>query len=137
MTALLVILDAALTLLAGAALTGLIRTHLTIAERALIGLVSGLLVTSAATYGLSLLAGLTTATVIGGPLVVLGAALAGSLLTVDPRAAWYASWVESRDGWSQHVPWFSIAALAAGVAVVTAIFAHTVGYPASRPPGSE
>jgi len=88
--------------------------------------VSGLLVTSAATYGLSLLAGLTTATVIGGPLVVLGAALAGSLLTVDPRAAWYASWVESRDGWSQHVPWFSIAALTAGVAVVTAIFAHTV-----------
>jgi hypothetical protein len=125
-TALLVILDAALTLAAGAVLTGLIRTHLTIAERALIGLVSGLLLSSAATYGLSLLAGLTTATVIGGPLVVLGAALVGSLLTVDPRAAWYASWVESRDRWSQHIPWFSMATLVAGLAIVTAVFAHTV-----------
>ena len=45
MTALLVILDAALTLLAGAALTGLIRTHLTVVERGLIGVVLGLLVT--------------------------------------------------------------------------------------------
>jgi hypothetical protein len=125
-TALLVVIDAALTLAAGAVLTGLIRTRLTVAERALIGLVSGLLLSSAVTYILSLLAGLTTGTVIGGPLIVLGAALVASLLTVDPRAAWYSSWVESRDGWSQHIPWFSIAALVAGIAIVTAIFAHTV-----------
>jgi len=125
-TAFLVILDAALTLTAGAALTGLIRTHLTLVERALIGIVSGLLVATGITYGLSLLVGLTTETVIGGPLVALFLALAGSLLTVDPRSTWYASWVESRDRWSQQIPWFSIAALAGGVAVVTAIFAHTV-----------
>ncbi len=126
MTALLVILDTALTLTAGAALTGLIRTHLTLVERALIGVISGLLVATAATYALSLLLGLTAGTVIGGALLALLVALAGSLLTVDPRSTWYTSWVESRDRWSQQVPWFSIAGLAAGVAVVTAIFAHTV-----------
>jgi hypothetical protein len=125
-TAFLVILDAALTLTAGATLTGLIRTHLTLVERALIGVVSGLLVATGITYGLSLLVGLTVETVIGGPLLALFLALAGSLLTVDPRSTWYASWVESRDRWSQQIPWFSIAALAGGAAVVTAIFAHTV-----------
>jgi hypothetical protein len=125
-TALLVTLDAALTLAAGATLTGLIRTHLTLMERALIGLVSGLLVGTAVTYGLALVAGLTAATVLGGPVIVLGAALAASLLTVDPRSTWYASWVESRDAWAQRVPWTSIIALALGGAAVTAIFAHTV-----------
>ena len=56
-TAFLVVLDAALTLAAGAALAGLVRTHLTLAERARIGVTSGLLVGTAATYGLCLLAG--------------------------------------------------------------------------------
>jgi hypothetical protein len=125
-TALLVVLDAALTLAAGATLTGLIRTHLTLMERALIGLVTGLLTGTGATYGLSLIAGLSTATVILGPLLVLGAALGVSLLTVDPRSTWYAAWVESRDGWAQRIPWLSIVALAVGAVAVTAIFAHTV-----------
>jgi hypothetical protein len=125
-TALLVSLDAALTLAAGATLTGLIRTHLSLMERALIGVVSGLLVAAAVTYGLALVAGLTIATVLGGPLLVLVAALAASLLTVDPRSTWYASWVESRDAWAQRVPWTSIIALALGGGAVTAIFAHTV-----------
>jgi hypothetical protein len=125
-TAFLVILDAALTLAAGAALTGLIRTHLTLMERGLIGVITGVLVASGVTYGLSLLFGLSTATVLEGPLIALAGALAASLLTVDPRSTWYASWVESRDRWAQHVPWFSIVALALGGAAVTAIFAHTV-----------
>ena len=126
MTALLVILDAALTLAAGAALAGLVRTHLTLVERALIGVTSGLLVGAGATYGLSLLAGLNTATVLVGPALALAGGLAVSLLTVNPRATWHASWVESRDRWAQRIPWFSIAALAGGGAVVVAIFAHTV-----------
>ena len=131
MTALLVILDAALTLAAGAALAGLVRTHLTLVERALIGVTSGLLVGAGATYGLSLLAGLNTATVLVGPALALAAGLAVSLLTVNPRATWHASWVESRDRWAQRIPWFSIAALAGGGAVVVAIFAHTVSSDAS------
>ncbi len=126
MTALLVILDAALTLLAGAALTGLIRTHLTVVERALIGVVLGLLVSTSATYGLSLVFGLTTETVLIGPLVVLAGALGASLLTVDPRATWYASWVESRDRWAQRIPWGSMAMVALGTVAVIFIFAHTV-----------
>jgi hypothetical protein len=125
-TAFLVILDAAVTLAAGAALSGLVRTHLTLVERLAIGLVSGLIVGTAATYGLSLLFGLDTATVLLGPLLTLGAALAISLLTVNPRATWHASWVETRDRWAAHVPWFSIAAFVGGGAVVVAIFAHTV-----------
>ena len=64
MTAFLVILDAALTFAAGAALSGLVRTHLTLVERLVIGLTSGLIVGTAVTYGLSLLFGLTTATVL-------------------------------------------------------------------------
>ena len=126
MTALLVMLDAALTLAAGAALTGLIATHLTLMERGLIGVITGVLVASGMTYGLSLVFGLSTPTVLEGPLITLAGALAASLLTVDPRATWYASWVESRDRWAQQTPWFSIIALAVGGAAVATIFAHTV-----------
>jgi len=125
-TALLVMLDAALTLAAGAALTGLIATHLTLMERGLIGVITGVLVASGMTYGLSLVFGLSVATVLEGPLITLAGALAASLLTVDPRATWYASWVESRDRWAQQTPWFSIIALAVGGAAVATIFAHTV-----------
>jgi hypothetical protein len=125
-TALLVILDAALTVAAGATLTGLVRTHLTLMERGLISVTSGLLIGSGATYGLALLAGLNTATVLLGPALVLAGGLAVSLLTIDPRATWHASWVESRDRWARGIPWFSLAALAGGAAVVAAIFAHTV-----------
>jgi hypothetical protein len=125
-TALLLLLDAALTLASGAALAGLVRTHLTLAERATIGVTSGLLVGTGATYGLSLVAGLNTATVLIGPALALGAALAVSLLTVNPRATWHASWVETRDRWMQRIPWLPIVAFAGGGAAVAAIFAHTV-----------
>ncbi len=126
MTAFLVVLDAALTLAAGAALSGLVGTQLTLVERALIGVITGLLVGTAATYGLSLVAGLNTATVLGGPLLVLVAALAASLVIADTRETWGASWVESRERWAAHTPWFSVLALAAGGGIVTVIFAHTV-----------
>jgi len=125
-TAFLVILDAVLTLAAGAALAGLVRTHLTLAERSLIGITSGLLVGTAATYGLSLLTGLTTMTVLAGPALVLVVGLLVSLLTVDQRATWHASWVESRDRWRQRIPWLAIGSLVGGIAIVVAIFAHTV-----------
>ncbi len=126
MTAFLLILDAALTLAAGAALAGLVRTHLTLVERAVIGLTCGLLIGTGATYVLALLAGLNTATVLAGPALTLVVALGVSLLTVNPRATWHASWVELRDRWAARIPWFSILALAGGAAVVIAIFAHTV-----------
>ena len=126
MTAFLVVLDAALTLAAGAALSGLVRTHLTLVERVAIGVTSGMLVGTAATYGLSLLAGLNTATALGGPALTLGGAVALSLLTVNPRATWHASWVESRDRWAQRTPWFAISAFVGGAGVIVAIFAHTV-----------
>jgi hypothetical protein len=125
-TAFLVVLDAALTLAAGAALSGLVRAQLTLVERALIAVITGLLVGTAVTYGLSLVAGLNTATVLGGPLLVLVAASAASLVIADPRETWGASWIESCDRWAAHPPWFSILALAAGGGIVTLIFAHTV-----------
>ena len=125
-TAFLVILDAALTLAAGAALAGLVRTHLTFAERSLIGITSGLLVGTAATYGLALLTALTTLTVLAGPALVLVVGLLVSLLTVNPRATWHASWVESRDRWTRRIPWLAIGSLISGAAIVAAIFAHTV-----------
>src|SRR6185437_5780197 len=77
-------------------------------------------------YGLALPVGLNTATVLAGPAITLAAGLAVSLLTVNPRAPWHASWVESRDRWMERIPWFSIAALAGCGAVVIAIFGHTV-----------
>ena len=95
-------------------------------ERVAIGLTSGLIVGAAATYGLSLLFGLDTATVLLGPLLTLAGALAISLLTVNPRATWHASWVELRDRWAARIPWFSIAAFVGGGVAVVAIFAHTV-----------
>ena len=126
MTAFLVLLDAALTIAAGGVISGLVRTHLTLAERVAIGLASGLLIGAGATYALSLVAGLNAVAVLAGPALTLVVALAISGLTVNPRATWHASWVESRDRWAHRRPWFSIAALAAGMAVVVAIFAHTV-----------
>ena len=126
MTAFLVILDAAFTLAAGAALVGLVRTHLTLLERVTVGLTSGLIIGTALTYGLSLLFGLNRATVLLGPALTLAGALAISLLTVNPRATWHASWVEARDRWAAHTPWFSIVALVGGTLAVVAIFGHTV-----------
>ena len=125
-TAFLVILDAAFTLAAGAALVGLVRTHLTLLERVTVGLTSGLIIGTALTYGLSLLFGLNRATVLLGPALTLAGALAVSLLTVNPRATWHASWVEARDRWAAHTPWFSIVALVGGTLAVVAIFGHTV-----------
>ena len=61
-----------------------------------------------------------------GPLLTLAGALAISLLTVNPRATWHASWVELRDRWAARIPWFSIAAFVGGGVAVVAIFAHTV-----------
>ena len=117
-TAFLVILDAALTLAAGAALAGLVRTHLTLVgasddrpdQRSSSS-------APAATYGLSLLVGLNTATVLLGPALVLAAGARVSLLTVNPRATWHASWVETRDRWAQRIPWMSIVAFVGGGAV--------------------
>ena len=126
MTVLLVILDAALTLAGGAALAGLVPSRLTLAERALIAAVAGLLVGAAVSYGLALIAGLNTATVLAGPALTLVVALLASRLTADPRTPWRESWEESRERWAEHTPWFSVMALAAGSAAVIAIFAHTV-----------
>ena len=103
-----------------------VRTHLTLVERTVIGLTCGLLIGTGVTYVLALLAGLNTATVLAGPALALVIALGVSLLTVNPRATWHASWVESRDRWAARIPWFSLLALAGGTAVVIAIFAHTV-----------
>ena len=127
MTALLVVLDAALTLAAGAALSGLVRTHLTLMERALIGITSGLLVGTAATYGLSLLAGLNIATVLARAGARSGRCARGVLADrrIHARRGTRRGWSRGTAGRSAS-PGSRLLAMAGGVAVVIAIFAHTV-----------
>jgi hypothetical protein len=120
---------AALLLVVGAVTAGsLPRVELRIDERALAGLVVTLLVGSAVTYLLALVAGLGVATVLGGSALTV-AGFAG--LSWRSRGAAVAAW---REGWAElvapdrrrHLVGMSVTALASLV-LFTLLFAHTLG----------
>jgi len=119
---------ALLLLLAGALAAGsLPRIDLHLEERALVGLVTALLVGSAVTFVLTLLAGLSTATVLGGGALT---ALALAAPSWRRRGAVVAAW---RDGWSElaapprrrHAAGLLVLVLAAAGSF-SLLFAHTM-----------
>jgi hypothetical protein len=125
-TPVLVALDAALTLLAGASLVGLLAIRLGFLERALIALVSGVITGSAATYGLALLAGLNDATVLAGPALVTVLALAAARFAANPWNTWKEAWAKARAEWAKRPPYLLLAFTALVIAFFTALFIHTI-----------
>ena len=120
---------AALLLIAGAVAVGsLPRIDLRIEERALIGVVVTVLVGSAVTYLLALVAGLSVATVLGGDAIVV---VAFGALSWRRRGEASAAW---RDGWARlmlpdqrsHRIGLGLTALVTTV-LFAVLFAHTLG----------
>ena len=126
MTPVLVALDAALTLVAGAGLVGLLAIRLGFVERVLIALVTGVITGSAATYGLALLAGLNTGTVLGGPAVAALVALAAARFAANPWTTWKGAWLEARAEWTKQPPYLLLGFTAVVIAFFTALFVHTI-----------
>jgi hypothetical protein len=125
-TAVLVALDAALTLLAGAGLVGLLAIRLGFVERVLIALVAGVITGSAATYGLALLAGLNAGTVLGGPAVVALVALVAARFAANPWSTWKEAWGQARGEWARRPPYLLLGFTAVVIASVTGLFVHTI-----------
>lgn len=97
MTALLTAVFLLLTAVAGAAMTALLTPSLRLEERAGVAAVTGLVLSGAVCYLLSIPAGLTVASVLGGPAVVTAVALAVARISrIRPDRVW-------RDGWSDAV----------------------------------
>ena len=126
MTPVLVALDAALTLLAGAGLVGLLTIRLGFVERMLIALVAGVITGSAATYGLALLAGLDTGTVLGGPALAAVVALAAARFTANPWSTWREAWIAARAEWAKRPPYLLLGFTAVVIAFFSALFVHTI-----------
>jgi len=90
-------------------------------ERVLIALVTALVLTPAASYGLALVFGLDTATVLLGPALVLGVCAAILIARADPLARWRAGWEESWTGWRAGRPWAMIAVTAGSVGLYASL----------------
>jgi hypothetical protein len=123
------LLAAALLLVAGTIAAGsLPRIELRIEERVLIGVVLTVLVGSAITYLLALLAGLSVATVLGGAALTV---IAFASPSWTRRAAVARAW---RGGWTElisperrrHRLWLALTAVVS-VYLFSVLFAHTLG----------
>lgn len=126
MTAVLLLADGALTLGAGAAFAGLVRVPLRLIERVLIAVVAGVILGSAATFLLALPAGLSVATVLLGPALVIAGCVAAASLWTDGLASWRESLDEARQRWSAKPPTAMLVVTLVATAFFGAIFAHTV-----------
>jgi hypothetical protein len=115
-----------LTLAAGAVLAGVVRLRLRLLERCLIAIVAGIVLSSAMTYGLALVAGLNVGTALGGPAVIVAAGAVASWTMRDPLAAWRQSWRDERERWHARTPWFALAVGAAAAGIVGVIFSRAV-----------
>ena len=128
MTALLLLAGVVLTAAAGAVLAGAVRARLSLLERALLAVVAGILFGSAVTYALSLLAGLSAATVLAGPaLIVVAGAVAGRA-GYGLLHPWVESLDEARDAWQRNPTgaWLRLGLAIAAAVIVAVIFARTV-----------
>ena len=128
MSALLLFADVLLTAAAGAVLAGLVRTRLTLPERVLLAVVSGVLAGSAVTFGLALAGGLDTVTVLAGPAAVVMLGLLLHLRGARLLAPWSDSLVAARRAWRANpaAGRLAVGGAVAAAAVVAVIFARTV-----------
>ena len=128
MTALLLLADVVLTAAAGAVLAGWVRARLTLQERALLAVVSGVLFGSGVTFGLALLAGLTVATVLAGPALVIAAGALALRRGYSPLPAWAASVDDAREAWRRGpaTAWVGTGLAVGAAVIVAAIFSRTL-----------
>jgi hypothetical protein len=120
------LLDALLTIAAGAAAVGLVTAPLRLLERALLSIVAGVVLSTAAAYGLALVAGVNSATVLCGPLLVVALALGLSTFADWPWRTWASAWHAAgakRNGRAL----FALAAYGVAATVLfSVLFAHTL-----------
>ena len=128
MTAFELAVAAGVTLAAGAVLVGWVSAPLTLVERVLVAVVTGMLFGGATTYGLALLTGLHDWNVLGGPVIVAAAGLVPAVFGRNPLRPWLESIRAARSFWSEHprTGWLAVGLGAAGAAIVTLIFARTL-----------
>ncbi len=126
MTVLLLAAVVALTTAAGAVIAGWGTTPITVLERALLAAVAGVLFGAAATYALSLAAGLSTATVLGGPAVIVAGGAVAAVAVRNPLHAWRDSLLDARVWWREHerMAWTSVLIAVAGAMIVAVIFSR-------------
>ncbi|MBV8194267.1 MAG: hypothetical protein JOY80_01925, partial [Candidatus Dormibacteraeota bacterium] len=109
-------------------IAGLVRAELSLVERSLITVVSGVILGSALSYALSLPTGLNAGTVLAGPAIVIAAGIAASAFGHTPLPAWRASMAAARTAWRSNPrrAWVAVGIAALGAAVVAVIFTRTV-----------
>lgn len=115
-----------LTCASGAAVAGLVRVPLRIEERVAIALVAGIELGALFSLGTTLAAGMRSAAVLAGPILLLGVALGVSAWGGDPRTPWRESIAEVPERWRSRELWPVIALLAVAVPGFTVLFAHTL-----------
>ncbi len=94
-----------LSVLAGGVVAGLIALHLRAEERVLVSIVAGVALPSMVTYMLAIAFGLTTTTVLFGPVAVVAVAIVCVVLgAADPRTTWREGLVEARERWTRMPP---------------------------------
>lgn len=116
----------AFTLLAGAAVIGLVRCDLRLWERLALSVVTGVVAGAAATLLLALAFGMGTATVLLGPLAVGAAAVLGSLRrrVPGPLGVWRDAWDDARGRRGEALGVSAIAG--ATLVALTWLFARTL-----------
>lgn len=128
MTAVLLAAAVVLTLAAGAVIAGLVTAPLSLLERTLVAVVTGVLFGSALTYALALLAGLNSATVVGAPALIVAAGGALTAARRSPVPAWRASIAMARAYWREHAlaAWAGAGIAALAALMVGVIFSRTL-----------
>ncbi|MFN2581386.1 MAG: hypothetical protein ABR498_01430, partial [Candidatus Dormibacteria bacterium] len=117
-----------LTLGAGVVLAGAVQTPLTLLERTLLAVVTGIIASSALTYAVSIAAGLSSATVLGGPSIVILTAVAARVFKRDALRSWRLSFAGARAFWrgDPSRAWGAVALSVVAMAIVAVIFARTL-----------
>jgi hypothetical protein len=115
-----------LTLAAGAIVAGLVRLPLRVEERAALAVVAGVELGALVTLGLVLVAGISAASVLAGP-VLLGLGALGLAWRVGgPWGPWRQSLGEVPARWRGRELWPVLALLAVSAAGFAVLFAHTL-----------
>jgi hypothetical protein len=115
-----------LTLAAGAVVAGLVRVPLRVEERAALAVVAGVELGALLALPVTVVAGMSAATVLAGPLLLALCALAVAWRAGDPRGPWRQSLGEVPERWRSRDLWAPLALLVAATVGFSVVFAHTL-----------
>ena len=128
MTALLLAAAVVLTAAAGAVIAGWVTTPLSLVERFLVAVVTGMLFGAAVSYALALVAGLNDGTALGGPAALVALGVVTAVFGVNPLAPWRESLLRAREAWRQRpvTGWVVAGVAVAAVVMVAVIFSRAL-----------